>query len=163
MKELARSLKQIFEKSLSTFSKFHDVHSQKWYHCCWGVTEGCVRMWFNPQSVERHSETCGLGTGNFHFRCEPRLSSAGVENFHQYYAILVNEKIECIQLTKCQCYLPLIPLRLMVQELKQELLCCFRLQTSAVVGPPFGNTINVLDWAVVQVCNSAVSVHLISW
>lgn len=68
-------------------------------------------MWFNPQSAERHSETCGLGSGNFHVRCEPRLSSAGagVENFNQYYAIPVNEKIRCIQLTKYGCHLPLYP------------------------------------------------------
>lgn len=70
-------------------------------------------MWFNPQSAERHSETRGWGTGNFHVRCEPRLSSAGagVENFNQCYAIPVNEKIKCIQLTKCQpqCHLPPYP------------------------------------------------------
>lgn len=164
VKELVRSLKQIFERCLSSFSQLHDVYSQKWYHCCWGVTGACVRMWLTPQSAERHSETCGLGTGNFHFRCEPRLSSvnAGVENFHQYYAIPVNEKIKCIQLTKC-VICPFIPLEVMVQEVKQALLCCFRLQTSAVVGPCFGNTINILEWAVVQVCNSAGSVHLISW
>lgn len=72
--------------------------------CYWG----CVRMWFNPQSAQRHSETRGLGTGNFHVRCEPRLS-CGVENFNQYYAIPVNEKTKCIQLTKCRCHLPPYP------------------------------------------------------
>lgn len=67
------------------------------------------RMWFIPQSAERHSDTCGLRTGNLHVRCEPRLCSAGVENFHHYYAIPVSEKIKCIQLTKCQCHLPPYP------------------------------------------------------
>lgn len=70
---------------------------------------------------------------------------AGFENFCQYYAIPENQKIKCIQLTKCQCYLPLIPLEVMVQEVKQELPCCFSLQTIAVLGPPFGNTITALD------------------
>lgn len=60
-------------------------------------------MWFIPEAglfsqslVSR--EACGLVTGNFHFRCEPELSSVrvGAENFHEYSVISMNEKFKLI-------------------------------------------------------------------
>ena len=62
--------------------------------CVLGCGSSPKRVCFRSlQSAERHGETRGTVTGNFHFRCQPRLCgvNVGVENFCLYFAMAVSE------------------------------------------------------------------------
>lgn len=106
VKELVRSLQYFPENYFSSFCHFsyimcihrNDTAAVEVLPVCvLGCGSSLKQVCFHsPLSAERHGETCGMVTGNFHFRCEPRLSSihVGVENFHEYFAIPVNVKFK---------------------------------------------------------------------